>query len=163
MDYKSKYTASEIDAKLSQVFNSTLQVKEVEVSEDITITPDEGFLGLKEVNVKVNAQQGGGENGNSWKYYDFTSASSQPDPTLIALCVLIKTNAGTAISPSAVAFVAPYIPTINAMAFNMSLMIASRDDGLLTLEEYINKYNLMSLIPKGATEITKEEFYTLNE
>ena len=32
MEYKSKYTASEIDARLSQVFDSTLQTKEVEVA-----------------------------------------------------------------------------------------------------------------------------------
>ena len=66
-DYKSKFTGELIDALLSQVLDSTLQVKDVEVSEDTTITPDEGFLGLKEVNVKVNVSSSGG--GETMEYF----------------------------------------------------------------------------------------------
>lgn len=72
MEYKSKYTASEIDAKLSQVFDSTLQTKEVEVSEDTTIKADEGFLGLKEVSVKVS----GGGSASSVEYLDLTGLAT---------------------------------------------------------------------------------------
>lgn len=65
MEYKSKLTASEIDARLSKVFDSTLQTKEVEVSADTTIKADDGFLALKEVSVKVSG--GGGTAPSGYK------------------------------------------------------------------------------------------------
>lgn len=72
MEYRSKYKAEEIeaildaknntgegvDSNLDVVFTGQLQTKEVEVSEDTTIKADEGFLGLKEVKIKVT---GGGQ------------------------------------------------------------------------------------------------------
>lgn len=70
---KSKYTGQQIDELLGEVFDSTLQTKDVEVSEDTTITPDEGFLGLKEVNVKV---QGGSGGGNTIEYRDVSGLNS---------------------------------------------------------------------------------------
>lgn len=71
MEYRSKYKAEEIeaildaknntgegvDSNLDEMFSGQLQTKEVEVSADTTIKADEGFLGLKEVGVKV---KGGG-------------------------------------------------------------------------------------------------------
>lgn len=76
MDYKSKYTTSEIDAKLSQVFESQLQTKDVELSESAEIMADDGYLALKQVNVTV---KGGGSGEypevkpNGW-YWKATSA-----------------------------------------------------------------------------------------
>lgn len=83
MDYTSKYTASEIDAKLSQVFESQLQTKDVELSESAEITADEGYLALKQVNVTVKGGGGGDYpevKPNGW-YWKATSAQdSMPIP-----------------------------------------------------------------------------------
>ena len=70
---ESKYTRAQIEEKLDTVFDSVLQTKDVEVTGDMEITPDDGFLGLKKVN--VTAKGGGGENtlepnGWCWKVSD---------------------------------------------------------------------------------------------
>lgn len=81
MEYRSKYKAEEIeaildaknntgegvDSNLDGLFVGQLQTKEVEVSEDTTIKADEGFLGLKEVSVKVNG--GGSTSGDCYDGY----------------------------------------------------------------------------------------------
>ena len=48
-----KYTREQIEGRLTKVFDSTLQTKNVKLKKDATITPDEGYLGLKSVNVTV--------------------------------------------------------------------------------------------------------------
>lgn len=79
MEYRSKYKAEEIeaildaknntgegvDSNLDVMFTGQLQTKEVEVSADTTIKADEGFLGLKEVSVKVS---GGGGSASGAEY-----------------------------------------------------------------------------------------------
>jgi hypothetical protein len=86
MEYRSKYKAEEIeaildaknntgegvDSNLDRLFVGQLQTKEVEVSENTTIKADEGFLGLKEVNVKVS----GGGSASSVEYLDLTGLAT---------------------------------------------------------------------------------------
>ena len=57
-----KYTREQIEGKLTKVFDSTLQTKKVRLKESAEITPDEGYLGLKSVNVTV---VGGGNSGGN--------------------------------------------------------------------------------------------------
>ena len=57
-----KYTREQIERKLTKVFDSTLQTKKVRLKESAEITPDEGYLGLKSVNVTV---VGGGNSGGN--------------------------------------------------------------------------------------------------
>lgn len=57
-----KYTREQIEGKLTKVFDSTLQTKNVKLKKDATITPDEGYLGLKSVNITVI---GGGNSGGN--------------------------------------------------------------------------------------------------
>ena len=63
MAEKIKRTHAERDALLSKVFDSTLQTKDIEITEAGTteITPDEGFFALKKVNLNVNVQGGWGK------------------------------------------------------------------------------------------------------
>ena len=65
-------THEERDALLSKVFDSTLQTKDIEITQAGTteITPDEGYFALKKVNLNVNVQGGsGGEGGGSTMEY----------------------------------------------------------------------------------------------
>ena len=57
-DYVSKYTAKEVDAKLQEVFASTLQTKEVSIEggSSMEVVPDEGYLALAKVNVSAKAK-----------------------------------------------------------------------------------------------------------
>jgi hypothetical protein len=164
MDYKSKYTASEIDAKLSQVFDSTLQVKEVEVSEDTTITPDEGFLGLKEVNVKVNALSGGG--GETMEYFLVEELPNElwgPISNLGSFYkIYYNSNSTWAIYP-ANAFSVKEIKSNSLYAIGIDFQ--SEYIG----QEPFNGKLIDIFIKMGLKEqldtiprITKEEFYTLN-
>lgn len=159
MDYKSKYTASEIDAKLSQVFDSTLQIKEVEVSADTTITPDEGFLGLKEVNVKVNVSNGGNENSGE------ESDSNTVYINIIQLFDNNTVNTVTAFSSSVQQNNGDVVPlglcnnAIVAAKLNLSDRVIYRTgspefDGTIEQALLLEGIDLNTL-----PQITKEEFY----
>lgn len=65
MAEKTTRTHAERDALLSKVFDSTLQTKDIEITEAGTmeITPDEGYFALKKVNLNVNVQGGNGDGG----------------------------------------------------------------------------------------------------
>lgn len=155
MNYKSKYTASEIDARLSQVFDSTLQTKEVEVSEDTTIKADEGFLGLKEVSVKVT---GGGGSASSVEYIDVSSLTLEDKGIIVMASSLAKISADLSILPPGLAIAvgdsisAEKIEQVSAVAVDLSVVI------------YVGgtKMTLMDLLAwSSIPRITEAEFYTL--
>lgn len=155
MEYKSKYTASEIDAKLSQVFDSTLQTKEVEVSEDTTIKADEGFLALKEVSVKV---KGGSGSGSDWRYYASDTAILRDVIGLIAHKVKYTTgNVGM----SASYFSASSVDSqVFAIAYD-ALTLIKGSDGVSTFQEELIKagFSEEAMSQLGLRKITEEEFY----
>ena len=153
MDHKSKYTASEIDAKLSQVFDSTLQTKEVEVSADATITPDEGFLGLKEVNVKVQ----GGSGGSDWRYY--TSDTPIQRDIIGIIAHKIKYRNGN-ISMAVIYFGAAGGGDCVAIAYDASTIIKD-SNGTVTFQDSLDKIGFSEelMTQFGLKRITEEEFY----
>lgn len=161
MEYKSKYTASEIDAKLSQVFDSTLQTKEVEVSEDTTIKADEGFLGLKEVSVKVQGGGGGSASGNDYQYIDL---SKIPNGTfeVVALSIMAKVDTGDGymIAPSGSLLefgnMSNAVNAAKAVAISPSMKMVSFGEEM-TAEQAIQ----ISGVDLSPALITKEEFYAL--
>jgi hypothetical protein len=160
MEYKSKYTASEIDARLSQVFDSTLQTKEVEVSEDTTIKADEGFLGLKEVSVKVS---GGGGSASSVEYLVMSSLD-QLHIVLMQFAYVVKgntTDAGRMISPL-------YAFEQNGGEFNTVEAIGIDFNGktgsggqVMVLMDVLSMFGFAQEDIAAIPRITEEAFYAL--
>lgn len=65
MAYTSKYTGSKIESKLDEVFQSKLQEKTVEITDNgvTEVSVDEGYFALSKVSVSVNVPS---NEGNSW-------------------------------------------------------------------------------------------------
>lgn len=172
MEYRSKYKAEEIeaildaqnndgagvDANLDGLFTDALQTKEVEVSEDTTIKADEGFLGLKEVSVKVS---GGGSGGSNIEYLD-VSGSYAEQAAMCSNIVKIVLNGNTIIGPYVIAQqglsdgwgskAETYIGIIKDTISVSSLPIQNGEEMIAFLEEQAG-----TTFPR----ITEEEFYTL--
>ena len=156
MAEKIKRTHAERDALLSKVFDSTLQTKDIEITEAGTteITPDEGFFALKKVNLNVNVQGGGGDN---LEYLDITSVTDGKG-RIILYSTLAKTPIG--IMPSAglieMALNMGFENIVNALNYiAMSPTLEVTLNGQLqTISSCIEGYDS---IPR----LTKEEFYAL--
>jgi hypothetical protein len=152
------------------VFDSTLQTKEVEVSEDTTIKADEGFLGLKEVSVKVS---GGG--GRNWKY--FSTPSSLDDATFATLMGQMPTfvklkEESAGINHIGTAGVFGFLGLEEAkkrcvaIGIDMDAKILTSQTGftLMSFKEIEAQFGQSltdMLLSIGFSEITEEEFYAL--
>lgn len=164
-----KYTREQIESKLDKVFDSVMQTKEVEVSEDTTIKADEGFLALKEVSVKV---KGGGGSASSVEYLDVSGASDNVRTALVVLAENIKSANDEGVFCGLPLYGVQFffgIPTNNvsttiAVGVDFSRKIKAGIQGqlpelsiidLMTMQG-INKEDI-DAIPR----ITEEEFYTL--
>lgn len=194
MEYRSKYKAEEIeaildaknntgegvDSNLDVLFTGQLQTKEVEVSEDTTITADEGFLGLKEVSVKVS---GGGGSASSVEYLD-VSGSSPVREVVIQFANLIKTE-GIEVNypgggnsrlhiPKGIAPIGNLLQgvvgldyegftivlnSIKAVSIDFSTpVIMGEDTPIMTLNQiFSGAEEMLNAIPR----LTEEQFYTL--
>lgn len=177
MEYRSKYKAEEIeaildaknndgagvDANLDGLFTDALQTKEVEVSEDTTIKADEGFLGLKEVSVKVS---GGGDTpsgGDGMKYMNIQSLvtlSDQRNACGLAYLMKAVVDGATIVAPYYLMNdslgVMPEITQIHAISYVPSMKVVAPNGSIVEARNIIE-----SLLSAGAIEITEEEFYTL--
>lgn len=180
MEYTSKYKAEEIEAildaknntgegvdgMLDGLFVDALQTKDVELSESAEITPDAGYLGLKQVNVTV--QGGDAPSGGSSKvrYFnvkplidmDLTQASAllKMFPGLLAVKAKAETMGGlTSIVP---------MSALGSQYYN-EITEAAILDNFRGFIENSNDLNSSDLIPQmlqfGCTEITEEQFYTI--
>lgn len=182
MNYKSKYTASEIDARLSQVFDSTLQTKAVEVSEDTTIKADEGFLGLKEVSVKVSGGGGGSASGDWYDGYyllDWGTITNEEGydrafakeiiQTLDFIYYLAYRMPSGAIMTTNASIMSDEenwgLDTYKAMRWKRSETSMDAEIGNMSPKDFLvamsAEYPFLQVMANKMTECTKEEFYTL--
>lgn len=161
MDYTSKYTASEIDAKLSQVFESQLQTKDVELSESAEIMADEGYLALKQVNVTVKGG-GSGEypevkpNGWYWK-----ATSAQDSMTMLQRVQGLEVHV-------VAAAICETLTELNAVGFAESYFtigrISSFQEGSGTIvhpPKYVQEAVPIAAIPGVPALNSVSDFYTL--
>lgn len=160
MAEKIKRTHAERDALLSKVFDSTLQTKDIEITEAGTmeITPDEGYFALKRVNLNVNVQGGSGGEGGGESEQIMYYGKNQTDGGVSGLVVyaelvkiennilpvgtlLMKYNSMDVIAQQA-----------DAVAINMSKRIV-----------YNGQDTTFAAILTGfpPSTITKEQFYAL--
>jgi hypothetical protein len=170
MAEKIKRTHAERDALLSKVFDSTLQTKDIEITEAGTteITPDEGFFALKKVNLNVNVQGGGG---SSFRYLDVTKFSKTLLTSALPYVSTLVVKLGD-ISAVVTTFELSDIDSsaeIVAISINMQTKVRNEITELVTMsyDEMLNRvvggktiWEQM-FIANGAVEITKEEFYAL--
>lgn len=161
MAEKIKRTHAERDALLSKVFDSTLQTKDIEITEAGTmeIVADADFFALKKVNVNVNVQGGsGGEGGgeDSLVYYDVTKFEKRDYNTLISIGpALMKTENGIY---GGIHFGALVDFTTGITAIAMSKVAYQDSAGTLYTADALSDMGVAQL---GFVEITKEEFYAL--
>lgn len=178
MEYRSKYKAEEIeaildaknntgegvDSNLDELFTGQLQTKEVEVSEDTTITADEGFLGLKEVSVKVS---GGGSGGSNIEYLDVSGVDTYLLVNILAIGIPYAKGEidGLVIAAPISAFGNKLVAeNINAIGIDGNATIAMAVPGQTLVMSFYD-----ALAQRGVTKeqvdaiprITEEEFYTL--
>lgn len=166
MEYRSKYKAEEIeaildaknntgegvDSNLDEMFTGQLQTKEVEVSEDTTIKADEGFLGLKEVRIKVT----GGSSVNSWKFFDVSNIVDKA-MTASLFPFIAKNDTGIIFIPMVTDWSA-----VSAVGVDAEAKI--RIQGMtVTWAEAMAAEGLTPevMAQVGIVEITEEEFYAL--
>ena len=170
MAYTSKYTGSQIENKLDGVFQSKLQDKTVEITDNgvTEVTPDTGFIALNSVSVSVNVPTSGegGGSASKWKYYDCLG-DKKDDYGYIEHYTYLADNVKIIDSVTGNLMIAPeaYIDsdepnTIVAVAYNMDKRVYA-DGKWIPLEEFIAEAEDMDF--SSHTEITEEEFYHIPE
>lgn len=160
MAEKIKRTHAERDALLSKVFDSTLQTKDIEITEAGTmeITPDEGFFALKKVNLNVNVQGGGG---NNLEYLDVSGLDEEYYDFVIEVATLAKKK--YYILPTA------FVNTLGgdnekiiavAVDFTQECYIAEISSNTLQLSQIIDALGITDIF-SSLPRLTKEEFYAM--
>lgn len=158
MAEKIKRTHAERDALLSKVFDSTLQTKDIEITEAGTteITPDEGFFALKKVNLNVNVQGGGG--GDNLEYIAFNAETD-----LVTYGEVLGIFAYLVKFPTKIETISIMVmsdETVNdAIAFALNTeAIVDFMGSRKSIKDWFSSLGAdLSLLPR----ITKEEFYAL--
>lgn len=172
MEYRSKYKAEEIeaildaknntgegvDSNLDVMFTGQLQTKEVEVSEDTTIKADEGFLGLKEVSVKVSG--GGGGSASSWRYFDVSKLDSSMKPMVMPFIVK---DAGEDDKRIVFPSIISDWTAVTAFGVDDSPKLYTATTGLVSWSQMMAVEGLTPevMAQVGIVEITESEFYAL--
>lgn len=160
MAYNTKHTAEQIDALLGEVFDSTLQTKEIEITQSGTteIVADADFLALKKVNLNVNVQGGGG----SVEYLDVSGLDNDLQTMLLSYSAMVRAIVDGAIY---------IIPSINAyqqniatskikavgVAWEQSVYMSVSGMPKMTIKEVLTMMTNIDSLPR----LTKEEFYAI--
>ena len=165
--YKSKYTGEQINNLLGEVFDSTLQTKDVEITEGglTEITPDDGYLGLAKVNVNVSAGQGGSGGGASIEYFDISSEEHRAlvEIAISAAIVKLKDDINTKIAPPMMILMSgnelsmEKLMQVTAFAIDIDILLKGLSNAKdVTIRDLYGAY--LENVPR----LTKEEFYDLN-
>lgn len=186
MEYTSKYKAEEIEAildaknntgegvdgMLDGLFVDALQTKDVEASESMEITPDAGYLGLKQVNVTVKGGGGSASGGSGLTYYRFPTYASldevpETDTSVVYAAAKVRMEA-FGISTIGTTFIGggnfreDNILDVRAFAIDKGAryIMASGSQAFvdLTIEAYLAQSGVDF---SNYEEITEEEFYAL--
>ena len=161
MAEKIKRTHAERDALLSKVFDAQLQTKDVEVTQSgtIKITADDDYLALKEVNLNVNVQGGGG---SSWRYFDISKCSIEGIETMAHIVKTYRDGGHTGIISSGSLGVAGSSTKRIAMGIDMAVGFCSivGSTEIINYGEHLAPI-ISDILANGAVEITKEEFYAV--
>lgn len=170
-----KFTNEQIEQGLDKIFDNLLQTKDVEASESMEITPDEGYAGIKKVNLTV---KGGG--GGAIEYLDLRGTSLGYTPLLFSTVAVCRVYGDIVKGPASVSLAqfiqdeahTPY--SILACGFDWDAQMEATGFGLpksSVKEAFIDILTQMGSYPtKEAAEeflasiprLTEEEFYNLN-
>lgn len=154
-------THEERDALLSKVFDSTLQTKDIEITQAGTmeITPDEGYFALKKVNLNVNVQGGGGD--SNIEYLDVSGLDGESYNFAIQVATLAKKR--HYILPSGLTNVLggdnEKITAIS-VDFTQECYIDEISFDTIQLGQVIDTFGLTDIF-SSLPRLTKEEFYAL--
>lgn len=150
------------------------KVVDVTANGSTVVTPDAGFTGLSKVSVKVDvpssggggdAPSGGGE--SSWRYFSLAEGwDSMTGVTVVislSQLIYVKNDSNNSVFSGAMASIFTNKASIKKFAFDASMRTKTMGDEPITFDELISLSGMsedMFLSFVGATEITKEEFYT---
>lgn len=158
MAEKIKRTHAERDALLSKVFDSTLQTKDIEITENGTteIVADEGFFALKKVNLNINVQGGGG---SSIEYLDVSGLDEEIQMALSLFCSIVKSRSGNNWYISSP--IAYYDYGAKPVALGVDTSSTFSIEGVTgTPYEFFEMVGVKDLVD-SLPRLSKEEFYAL--
>ena len=154
---ESKYTRAQIEEKLDTVFDSVLQTKDVEVTGDMEITPDDGFLGLKKVNITA---KGGGESGGNIEYWKHESNIDFLSELGLFFIQMKYDYNGTLYIASMIDYYRSKMGDVHAFSIDRSMKILM-EGTITTVGEFLSSLGLSDFSALGLVQITEEEFYTI--
>lgn len=158
-----KFTNEQIEQGLDKIFDNLLQTKDVEASESMEITPDEGFLGLKKVNVTVKDTGGDAPSGGSnLQYFDLSNIVAGKT-TIVSTATLIKTNDYNEIVTLGLRCtnnsIFDIVNVVTAIAVDVNRKMIMEGE-TMTVGDFLSL--LTGELGTTLPSITEEQFYNLN-
>ena len=159
-----KFTNEQIEQGLDKIFDNLLQTKDVEASESMEITPDEGYAGIKKVNLTV---KGGG--GSSIEYLDLRGYDPINDRAIagvigVSLLWNALNNGVSLIGPVAMitSVIQGNLEKLLACAVDFSVSLSIGPSGILTAKDFLLQSGVSEEAIASIPRLTTEEFYNLN-